>query len=232
MLRLPIPIYGFWWTMVDASAPWTDEDSRLFEKLSPLGSLLVALNKSDLPPQITDLPPGFSPPSAATLHHDTTLASNSSGAALKGGATPREGAAVVQTSTPDPETVRTSALTGDGIYELKEKILTLAAPARDIGPEGEFITNLRHQQLLKNSLTGLAKAHHAAEQQTPHEMLLLDLYDALRPSTSSPAPPTPTTSSISFSRRFAWESSGMERRTQGPVTGYRRQLVNVWFPTS
>ena len=57
----------------------------------------------------------------------------------------------------------------------------MAAPARDVGPEGEFITNLSHQQLLKNSLAGLAKARHAAEQRIPHEMLLLDLYDALRP---------------------------------------------------
>ena len=77
--------------------------------------------------------------------------------------------------------VRTSALTAEGIHQLKEEILAIAAPARDIGPEGEFITNLRHQQLIKNSLAGLAKARKAAEQKTPHEMLLLDLYDTLRP---------------------------------------------------
>jgi tRNA modification GTPase len=72
-------------------------------------------------------------------------------------------------------------VTGEGIPELKEKILALAAPPRDVGPEGEFITNLRHQQLIKNSLAGLAKARQAAESKTPHEMLLLDLYDALGP---------------------------------------------------
>jgi tRNA modification GTPase len=77
--------------------------------------------------------------------------------------------------------VRTSALTGAGIPELKEKILDLAAPARGLGREGEFITNLRHQQLIQESLQGLAKARSAAQQRTPHEMLLLDLYDALRP---------------------------------------------------
>ena len=134
--------------VVDASAPWTEDDAALLANLRPLGSLLVALNKSDLPPQ--EVAPGFSPAHAA----------------LKGGAT---------------MIVRTSALTGEGIPELKDKILALAAPARDIGPEGEFITNLRHQQLIKNSLAGLAKARQAAEQKTPHEMLLLDLYDALRP---------------------------------------------------
>jgi len=77
--------------------------------------------------------------------------------------------------------VWTSALTGAGIPELKAKILELATPARDQGTEGEFITSLRHQQLLKDSLRALAKARQAADHNVPHEMLLLDLYDALRP---------------------------------------------------
>ena len=34
---------------------------------------------------------------------------------------------------------------------------------------------------MESSLAALAKACGAAEQETPHEMLLLDLYDALRP---------------------------------------------------
>jgi tRNA modification GTPase len=156
--------------VVDASVPWTEDDSLLLEKLRPLGSLLVALNKSDLPPQVTDVAPGFSPAPAA----------------LKGGATVPEDAATfvpadLDTEISAPQVVRTSALTGEGIHDLKERILALAAPTRDIGPEGQFITNLRHQQLIKNSLEGLAKARQAAEKQTPHEMLLLDLYDALRP---------------------------------------------------
>jgi tRNA modification GTPase len=79
------------------------------------------------------------------------------------------------------QVVWTSALTGEGIQELEEKILEIAVPARDLGPEGEFITNLRHQQLLRDSLQALAKACQAAEQNLPHEMLLLDLYEALRP---------------------------------------------------
>jgi tRNA modification GTPase len=147
--------------VVDGSGPWTQDDAALLEKLRPLGSLLIALNKSDLPPQITDVVPDLSPARAA----------------LKDGATKPAGDAG---ATP-PQIVRTSALTGEGIHDLKEKILALAAPARDIGAEGEFITNLRHQQLIKNSLAGLDKARKAAGQKTPHEMLLLDLYDALHP---------------------------------------------------
>jgi tRNA modification GTPase len=141
--------------VVDSSAPWTGDDARLLAKLRPLGSLVVALNKSDLPPHA--VAPDLSP--AAT-------------AVEVGSAPPLNAPAAV---------VHTSALTGQGISELKEKILALAAPGRDVGPESEFITNLRHEQLIKDSLAGLAKARQAAHQRTHHEMLLLDLYDALRP---------------------------------------------------
>ena len=80
-----------------------------------------------------------------------------------------------------PKIVRTSALTGEGIDELRDKILARGGPGARCGQEGELITNLRHQQQIENSLAALAKARQAAEQQTHHEMLLLDLYDALRP---------------------------------------------------
>jgi tRNA modification GTPase len=69
-------------------------------------------------------------------------------------------------------------LTGEGLPQLREKILQVATPVQDQG--GEFITNLRHQQLIKHALQALAREREAAEQHTPHEMLLLDLYDALR----------------------------------------------------
>jgi tRNA modification GTPase len=182
--------------VVDASEPWTDEDALLLEKLRPLGSLLIALNKSDLPSKL-GVAPGFSPaplnltpPSPAPLspaQFSSALLSpappSPASAALKDGATGHAALPTLSGQAPDGATilVRTSALTGEGIPELKENILALAAPARDVGPEGEFITNLRHQQLIKNSLAGLAKARQAAEQHTHHEMLLLDLYDALRP---------------------------------------------------
>jgi tRNA modification GTPase len=167
--------------VVDASGPWTEDDTLLLEKLRPLGALLVALNKSDLPPRITDVAPGFSPAPAGLSAALPTM----SGQAPGGATMPQDVAKFVPgnvaAGAAPPQIVHTSALTGEGIHELKEKILALAAPTRDIGPEGEFITNLRHQQLIKNSLAGMAKARQAAEQHTHHEMLLLDLYDALRP---------------------------------------------------
>ena len=160
--------------VIDASEDWTEEDSNLLSKVGPLGALLVACNKADLPPRI----------SHADLDRflRTDGDPNASPEVAGGGLGPPGG----DQSPPLPEVtsvpvVWTSALTGEGIPELKEKILEIAAPARDLGMDGEFITNLRHQQLLKDSLQALAKARQAAEQNLPHEMLLLDLYEALRP---------------------------------------------------
>jgi len=77
------------------------------------------------------------------------------------------------------ELVSTSALTGEGVGELKTKILELAAPTRDLNSGGTLITNLRHQQLIRESIAALARASKALERHVHHEMLLLDLYDAL-----------------------------------------------------
>jgi tRNA modification GTPase len=123
--------------VLDASVPWSAEDAALLEKISPLGTLVVVLNKCDLP---------------ARLLHDLVPAN----------------------------AIRTSALTGEGMEELRQAILAAASPPRG-APEGEFVTNLRHQQLLKESLAAVVKAQGAAAAATHHEMLLLDLYDALRP---------------------------------------------------
>jgi tRNA modification GTPase len=86
---------------------------------------------------------------------------------------------VNQAGGDEKENVWVSALTGEGIPQLREKIFLLAAPSRNPGSEGELITNLRHQQALKEALGSLAKAREAAINRMPHEMLLLDLYETL-----------------------------------------------------
>lgn len=91
----------------------------------------------------------------------------------------RLGAADVADKAARAAVVWTSALTGEGIPELKAKLLELAAPAREMGADGTIITNLRHQQLLRESVAALARAREAACRRVHHEMLLLDLYDAL-----------------------------------------------------
>jgi len=74
----------------------------------------------------------------------------------------------------------TSAITGEGTDALRAEILkTISGGAPQ--QETAFLTNLRQQKLVEDSLTALANATCAVETRTPHEMLLLDLYNALRP---------------------------------------------------
>ena len=77
--------------------------------------------------------------------------------------------------------VAVSALTGAGIEELRRAIFEAIAPGGVAEPESGFITSLRHEQLLRESLEYLGKARAAVAADIPHEMLLLDLYSALRP---------------------------------------------------
>lgn len=74
-----------------------------------------------------------------------------------------------------------SALTGAGVENLREAIFAAIAPGGAAEPGTGFITSLRHEQLLRESLAYLAKARGAVADNIPHEMLLLDLYGALRP---------------------------------------------------
>jgi tRNA modification GTPase len=80
-----------------------------------------------------------------------------------------------------PALLPVSALTGEGIAELREGILEAVAPKGVFEQETGFITSLRHEQLLRESAAYLEKASEAVRSSTPHEMLLLDLYGALRP---------------------------------------------------
>jgi tRNA modification GTPase len=74
-----------------------------------------------------------------------------------------------------------SALTGEGIESLRDAIFEAVAPGGALDGETGFITSLRHEQLLRESLGYLAKARAAVTENIPHEMLLLDLYSVLRP---------------------------------------------------
>ncbi len=80
-----------------------------------------------------------------------------------------------------PACVAVSALTGEGIPCLRELILESIAPKGVFEQETGFITSLRHEQLLRECAAYLEKARGAVEAAIPHEMLLLDLYAALRP---------------------------------------------------
>jgi tRNA modification GTPase len=77
--------------------------------------------------------------------------------------------------------VETSALTGQGIAELRAAILRHVGGESSLQIETGFLTNVRHQKLAIDSIAGLDAATKAVAVHVPHEMLLLDLYNALRP---------------------------------------------------
>jgi tRNA modification GTPase len=78
------------------------------------------------------------------------------------------------------QTISTSALTGEGIAELRAAIVGAVVGAGGGLRESAMLTNLRQHQAVEQALRGLAAAQVAVDAATPHEMLLLDLYESLR----------------------------------------------------
>src|SRR3984957_7994991 len=77
--------------------------------------------------------------------------------------------------------IPTSALTGDGMADLRAAILNQVAGDSASTQESGFLTSVRHQKLVTDALASLDAANGAVSGRVPHEMLLLDLYGALRP---------------------------------------------------
>ncbi|HUZ95311.1 MAG TPA: tRNA uridine-5-carboxymethylaminomethyl(34) synthesis GTPase MnmE [Edaphobacter sp.] len=74
--------------------------------------------------------------------------------------------------------IQTSALTGEGIAAVRRAIVGLVSTGAP-GGETALLTNLRQQQAVSGSLMGLGRAREAVSAAIPHEMVLLDLYEAL-----------------------------------------------------
>ncbi len=79
------------------------------------------------------------------------------------------------------EAIPVSALTGEGIKQLRQAILDAVLPAGALENETGFITSLRHERLLLESGIHLATAQCAVEARIPHEMVLVELYAAQHP---------------------------------------------------
>jgi tRNA modification GTPase len=75
-------------------------------------------------------------------------------------------------------TVRTSAKTGEGIDALRRQILAAIGAGGEL--QSGLLTNLRQHNSVSDALRALDAAESAVTNHTPHEMLLLDLYGALR----------------------------------------------------
>jgi len=79
-----------------------------------------------------------------------------------------------------PQGLATSAKTGEGIEELRAAIVRAVAGEERGLRESGMLTNLRQHQAIEQALRGLDAASEALRAATPHEMVLLDLYEALR----------------------------------------------------
>jgi tRNA modification GTPase len=75
--------------------------------------------------------------------------------------------------------IRTSALTGDGIAELRGAILALVSGGA-LSSSQAMVTNLRQQQAVTAAIAALGRAGRAGSEMVPHEMVLLDLYEGLQ----------------------------------------------------
>jgi tRNA modification GTPase len=74
--------------------------------------------------------------------------------------------------------IQTSALSGTGLSELRRAILSIITKQAP-NAETALLTNLRQQQSVSAALAALTRAELAATNIIPHEMILLDLYEAL-----------------------------------------------------
>jgi tRNA modification GTPase len=149
--------------VIDKSTPLTEEDKELLSQIESRPGIVVE-NKSDLPSTGEGLCGGgrLARPSQADP-----------GQADPGGS-----------SQADPDSlprIPTSALTGEGIPALRAAILRHVTGDSTIHAETGFLTSVRHQKLVNDALISLDAARNAVAAQVPHEMLLLDLYGALRP---------------------------------------------------
>jgi len=165
--------------VLDATQPLNDEEHRLLAAVVGRPAL-VAVNKSDLVNTdigTSDLSNGVLK-SMNEIPRDSTKCQGTTSVVpqlrqIKEGALAPEGD-LASLSLP---ALPTSALTGEGISALREKILALATGGAAAEPG--LLTNLRQHQAVTTALAALADAATANAASIPHEMILLDLYRAL-----------------------------------------------------
>lgn len=147
--------------VVDAAtgAAMTDEDRMVLAQESGR-SVLVAWNKIDLvAKQEADFSALDPPGQDRMLRNDNIDAQGLSRAEAS---------------------IATSAMTGEGIDQLRGAIVRAVAGDERGLRESGMLTNLRQHQAIQQALRGLDAAGAAITASVPHEMVLLDLYEALR----------------------------------------------------
>lgn len=141
--------------VLDATQPLNEEEHRLLAAVEGRPAI-VAINKCDLleSPRTDNL----GAPGPGHLGTGETTAGGNA-------------------DSPSAPVVSTSALTGEGIAALREKILALATGGAAAEPG--MLTNLRQHQAVSTAISALVDAANANASNIPHEMILLDLYRAL-----------------------------------------------------
>jgi len=78
-------------------------------------------------------------------------------------------------------TCRVSAKTREGVESLKEALFSdFSGSHGGFEVEEGLVTNIRHEHLVQEALEALARSSSSASQELPHEIVLLDLYAALK----------------------------------------------------
>ena len=68
----------------------------------------------------------------------------------------------------------------EGTHRRRQRDLRHIGGETGVQAETGFVTSLRHQSLIREAITALDAAQAAVRGKIPHEMILLDLYNALR----------------------------------------------------
>ena len=144
--------------VLDASQPITRDDEALVEQAAKRPAIIV-VNKSDL--VVAEGQPRIAQRFSAGTSAETDRR--------------------VPEGRLNHTQILTSAVTGEGIPQLREEILRHVGGEAGTQSESGFVTNIRHQGLIQDSLAALDAAKNAVAGKVPHEMLLMDLYSALRP---------------------------------------------------
>ena len=172
--------------VLDATQPLNDEEHRLLAAVEGRPAI-VAVNKSDLVTSDIDTSSSSNsdPQSMEELLRDSTKCQGTTGEPTQCvGRVPRMQQIRERASAPAGTgasltipTLATSALTGEGIATLREKILALATGGA--ASEPGLLTNLRQHQAVSTAISALNDAAKANAAGIPHEMILIDLYRAL-----------------------------------------------------
>jgi tRNA modification GTPase len=88
-------------------------------------------------------------------------------------------AAAPSTQEPAAHAIRTSALTGEGLPQLRDAILAHLGASGSLAESGA-LNNFRQQEAVSATLAALSAAAAANDSGLPHELILMDLHTALR----------------------------------------------------